>query len=387
MMRCPSGANFDPAAASAGTTLGCSSTEWAELEMKNAYLMAEVEEAQAALARKYQEAQEAIDRAEKAEEELVSLRLETQAATQRASKAEEEASAAAKRASTAEEEASTLRSELLVARSALQASNEARQQMESSALSVAADLAAKASHVAGERTALQQQQLVNLEAQRSSEEQLLAILQQQRLSLQAEVAGVKVELDGAKSQLSTVEAELAALGAVQTARREQALEAIITCARRELAQLGDGLDDGLVPLNEQLSGIQAGASAIGDSLEAVMGRAAESNAHALDKASCCTQSAITALGDITQCAANLSEGAEQTMCDAAKQLKSLERLGGERVFEDLTAGVASYPSGLRKPSQRTRVALARDKENAPQMTATKLEGHELPQRMLATGVA
>jgi len=373
MMRCPSGANFDPAATSAGTALGCSSTEWAELEMKNAYLMAEVEEAQAALARKYQEAQDAINRAERAEEELVGLRVDAQAATQRASKAEEEAS--------------TLRGDLLVARSALESSNAARQRIESSALSVATDLMAGASQVAAERIAVEKQQLVNLEAQRSSEEQLLAILQQQRLSLQAEVAGVKVELDGAKSQLSTVEAELAALGAVQTARREQALEAIITCARRELAQLGDGLDDGLVPLNEQLSGIQAGASAIGDSLEAVMGRAAESNAHALDKASCCTQSAITALGDITQCAANLSEGAEQTMCDAAKQLKSLERLGGERVFEDLTAGVASYPSGLRKPSQRTRVALARDKENAPQMTATKLEGHELPQRMLATGVA
>merc|ERR1719195_2585300 len=67
MMRSPSGSNFDPAVAAAGTASGCNSTEWAELEMKNAYLMAEVEEAQAALARKYQEAQEALERAEKAE--------------------------------------------------------------------------------------------------------------------------------------------------------------------------------------------------------------------------------------------------------------------------------------------------------------------------------
>jgi len=373
MMRSPSGTNFDPATAAAGTASGCSSTEWAELEMKNAYLMAEVEEAQAALARKYQEVQEVLERAEKAESEAAGLRAETQAATQRAAEAEEEASA--------------LRGELLVVRSALEASNAARQQMESNALSVAADLTANASHVAGERTAVQQQQLVNLEEQRSLEEQLLSVLQQQRLSLQAEVDGIKTELDAEKTQLSTVKAELAALGAAQATKRKQALEAIIKLASCELAQVGDGLDDGVASLKEQLSGIQVRAGTIGDSLEAVSGRAAEANSLATDKASCCAQQAITALGNVTQRAANLSESVEQTMCDAAKQLRSLKQLGGDRIFEDTNQGAENHPSGLRRPSQRVRVASAHDKENAPQMTASKLEGYDLPLRGLETGIA
>jgi len=341
--------------------------------MKNAYLMAEVEEAQAALARKYQESQEVVERAERAEAQLVGLRVEAQAATQRAAKAEEEAS--------------TLRGELMEACSALEASNAARRQMENSALSVATDLTAKANNLAGERTAVQQLHLTNLEAQRSSENQLLAILQQQRLSLQAEVAEVKAELDGAKSQLSTVEAELVALGAAQAARREQALQAIITFARHEMAQVGDGLDHGVALLNEQLSGVQVGASAIGDSLEAVLGRAAEANSLATDKASCCTRQAITALGYITQRAANLSKGAERNLCDAAKQLRSVERLGGERIFEDLTRETERNQSVVRKPLQRTRVVSAHDKENVPLMTATKLDSHVVPQRGMATCIA
>jgi len=373
MMRSPSGTNFDPAVAAAGTASSCNSTEWAELEMKNAYLMAEVEEAQAALARKYQEAQEVLERAEKAEAQVVGLQVEAQAATQRAAKAEEEAS--------------TLRGELLVARSA--PGSEQRRSAADGKLctSVATDLTAKANNLAGERTAVQQLHLANLEAQRTSENQLLAILQQQRLSLQAEVAEVKAELDGAKSQLSTVEAELVAMGAAQAARREQALEAIITFARREMAQVGDGLDHGVALLNEQLSGVQVGASAIGDSLEAVLGRAAEVNSQATDKASCCTRQAITALGDITQRAANLSKGAERNMCDAAKQLRSVERLGGERIFEDLTGEAETNQSGERKPLQRTRVVSAHNKENVPLMTATKLISHNVPQRGMATCIA
>jgi len=228
--------------------------------------------------------------------------------------------------------------------------------------------------------------MVHLEAQRSSEEQLLSILQQQRLSLEAEVDEVKAELDGAKSQLSTVEAELAALGAAQAAKRKQALEAIIATASRELAQVGDGLDHGVVSLKEQLSGIQVGASAIGDSLEAVSGRAAEASSRATEKARCCAKQAITALSDVTQRAANLSESSERTMCDAAKELRSLEQLGGDRIFEDVTGEAESYPSRLRRPSQRVRVASAQDKENAPQMTATKLDGHDLPQHGLATSI-
>jgi hypothetical protein len=423
MMRSPSsGPSFDHAGAAAGNASGYSATEWVELEMKNAYLLAEVEEAQAALARKYQEAQEAIDRAEKAEEASVGLRMEAQAATERASKAEEEsaglrvelqvatqlasraeeeastlrgellavraeAQALTQRALKAEEDASTLRGELLAVRSALEASNTARLQMESCAQLVTTNLMAGASQVADERTAIEKQQSINLDAQRLSEEQLMAVLQQQRLSLQAEVAGVKAELDGAKSQLSTVEAELAVLGATQAARREQALEAITTFVRRELAQVGDGLDQGAASLNERLSGIQVGATAIGDSLEAVSGRAADANIQATEHASSYAQQAMTALCDITQHAANLSEGAERTMCAAAKQFRSWDRLGGEQVFEDATKEAENHPAGVRKPTQRARIASADDKENALQMVATKLDGLEPTQQGVATAIA
>jgi len=374
MMRSPSGTNFDAGTAVAGTASGCSSAEWAELEMKNAYLMAEVEEAQAALSRKQQEVQEVSERADKAEAAAAGLRAEVQAATQRAAKAEEETS--------------VLRDELLVARSSLEACNAALQQMESSALSVAADLTARASHAAGERTAVQQEQMVNLEAQQSSKEQLVSILQQQRLSLQAEVHEVRAELDATKSQLSIVEAELAALGVAQAAKRKQALEAIVTLASRELAQVGDGLDHGVATLNEQLSGIQVGASTISDSIEAASDKAAEANTRATEKALCCAKQAIAALSDVTTRAANLSESSERTMCDAAKQLRSLKQLGGDRIFEDATEEAQSCPNGLRRPRQRvTRMASMHGKENAPQVTATKLGGHDLLKHGMAMNIA
>jgi len=295
--------------------------EWAELEMKNAYLTAEVEEAQAALARKYQEVQEVLKRAQEAEVEVAGLRAEAQAATQRAAKADQEALA--------------LRAELLLAHTALEASNAARQQMETCALSIAADLTANASHVASDWSAVQQQQLVNLDAQRSAEEQLLSILRKQRVSLQAEVNGVKAELDFTKSKLSKVEVELATLAAAQTAKRKQALEAIITLASRELAEVGDGVDHGVASLKGQLAGIQAGTTTIADSLEAVSDIAAEANSRSTEKACGNAQQAIKALGDVAQRAASLSESAERSMFDAAKKLKSLEQLGGDQILEDV----------------------------------------------------
>lgn len=62
------GSETRPAGGESGSSSGCGASDWAELEMKVAYLTQEVEETQGQLARKYLEAQENLERAECAED-------------------------------------------------------------------------------------------------------------------------------------------------------------------------------------------------------------------------------------------------------------------------------------------------------------------------------
>jgi len=216
---------------------GCSSTEWAELEMKVAYLSAEVEEAQAALARKYQEMQEMAERAEHAEGKLMA----------------------------AEEE-------LKQTRAQLDESIMLRDQMAEAAKAIAADLKSTAGSITTSSDTLGRE-VLELREQRVSEERMLSLLKEQRGAMESDISSVYAALDSAKAELVDTRSQVASLKENQANSRERALEAIINFARSELNNVGADLDHNAESVCSHL-----------DSAEALAGEARQSAAAAESQA-------------------------------------------------------------------------------------------------------
>lgn len=192
-----------------GSSLSGCSTDWAEVEMKIMYLTQEVEEAQAALARKYSEVQEQVERAE-----------------------------------SAEQEAELAKAHVSEMKELLSDSGAAHARSASSARSLVSELqaATKASAAARDE---ESRRLAELRAQRAMEEQIVALLQQQRQELQNDVLGIREELDGAKAELLGTKGQMKDLQKLQERRLEEAVQAILKSATSELKNVGQDFSDDL----------------------------------------------------------------------------------------------------------------------------------------------
>mmetsp|Transcript_78585 Transcript_78585/g.230556 ORF Transcript_78585/g.230556 Transcript_78585/m.230556 type:complete len:777 (+) Transcript_78585:71-2401(+) len=300
---------------------GVSSTEWAEMEMKVAYLQQEVEEAQTALARKYQENQEWMDRAEKAEAELDEVRA------------------------------------------ALKESEAERGLLAEASHAVAQELGSTAGELAAARDALARE-LAELSNQRSSEEKVLELLKGQREALEAETLRAQGLLGAARQDLEAARAEVMSLKTAQDQAREQAVQEIANFARSQLAAVGQGLERSAAALCGLADGAHGAAGAAGEafSLAAV---STVTTGSEVERAANEWSKGVAARCDAAgREAAEASEAAERRLAAAAERLSKLcpgageRRLGGEAPApdqaEDAQAAIYEDKPTNPQPSPETK---------------------------------
>lgn len=278
-----------PSGGDSGTSIsGCGATDWAELEMKVAYLSAEVEEAQAALARKYQEAQEMTERAERAEEEIVGVREEL---------------------------------------------TETRRLLEDSRVAHA-DAAAGLRALAGElangvaaSTAAQEclsAELAGLKEQRAFEQRMVAELARQREALQAEIANAQVSLQSSKVELSSIKAEVDELRSSQEQSRGVALRAIMELANDELDKLGRGLDAGANEASGRLDAATTMVEAVGQSILAAEAQSVVAGCQVAETAASWSKEAAMWTGRVAQHSEEAARVTTTIASAATERLRELE---------------------------------------------------------------
>jgi len=222
---------------SGSSVSGCS-MDWAEVEMKIMYLTQEVEEAQAALARKYQEMQDLVDRAETAEQAAEVAKLQV----------------------------CQIQEELLSSATGhTRSANSARSLVTELHAAVAASAAAREEET---------RQLAELRGQRYVEEQVLAMLQQQRQDLHDDVVGVQNELAEAKAELVSTKTEMKELQTARENRFGDAMQAILQFTTEELTKAGRGFSDDMERACDRVDGVCTRLESTSSSASAAAARSA-----------------------------------------------------------------------------------------------------------------
>lgn len=263
---------------------GMGSMDWAEVEMKIMYLTQEVEEAQSALARKYLEMQEFQERAETAEQAA-------EAAKAQVAQIQE---ALCSSATTHSDTATSARSLVANLQGALAASTAARQDEE--------------------------KRLSELRGQRYIEEQMIAMLQQQRQDLHNDVVGVQKELDVSKTELVSTKRDIQELQKTQEKRFEETMQAIVKLTTEELTKMGRGFTEGAEKACERVDGVC-------NRLESTSSLASAAAARSADAG----QKAAQAMTSYCQELSSKYESCHQRSAEARRALETTTRHGGDQL--------------------------------------------------------
>jgi kinesin family protein 11 len=269
-----------------GSSLSGCSTDWAEVEMKIMYLTQEVEEAQAALARKYVEMQELMDRVE-----------------------------------SAEQEADVAKAHVSEMRGVLSSSATAHTHSATSARALISELqaAARASAAAREEEA---SKLAKIRGERFIEEQIVALLQQQRQELHNDVVGVQKELEGAKTELVSTKDQMKGLQVAQEKRLKEAVQAIVKVTNAELEKVGQDFSAGLAEAQGAVDGVCSRLDSTCTSASAAVTRCAGAGQKVAD-------AVTTAFNDLSSSYNTL----HQQTCNARKTLEGAATTASEQLGE------------------------------------------------------
>lgn len=273
--------------APSGTSAGVGSVDWAEMEMKNAYLAQELEEAQAALARKFQDERVLIEKKEQAEEAL------------------------ARAVADLENE-----------RKLLEESRVGHGDVATSARCIREELTAG---VLASETAKKQAQkeLEELSKQRQAEEEMVMELRKQQEHLAADLSNLHAKVDFAKAELDQTLEAVAKLKAEQERSFEEALKNVLAYATAEFGRHGAACSR----TAEAVEGLRSSSTLLGNAGDLVDGakeRSAAASGQAVSSLQAWAENVSARCGALCERYGEAAHVAESAATVAAERMRGLE---------------------------------------------------------------